>query len=145
MLKELRDRFLNTPLSFIIIGSVTSIVIARTYVLLGGDLNLTYYGVTFHHFFIGAIIVAVIGIAFFDLNEHHLKNRLLKSLLAFIFGMGFGMIIDEPTLLLVGGQSYTLDQYYSPLNLSIEFGILALLVVVLLVKVFVSSYRNNRK
>jgi hypothetical protein len=145
MVEKLKDRALRMPLTYIILGALVAIVSARTYVLLGGDLNLSYGGVTFHHFFTGAIIVAAIGVIVFELDGKYMRDRFTKSLLAFIFGTGLGMIIDESTLLLVGGQSYTLAQYYSPLNLSIEFGALGLLFALFLLRLFISSFSNKRR
>lgn len=144
MFRELRDRVLEEPLTYIIIGAVLAITLARTYVFLGGDLNLMYDGVTLHHFFFGAILVAIIGIIFFDLSEHHLKSRLKKSVLALFFGMGLGLMIDEANLLLVGGQNYTLAQYYSPTELSIESGVLILLFCVLMFRILVGSIRHRK-
>ncbi len=140
MLRKWRDEVLSNPLAYIIVGAVFAITIARIYVFLGGNTGFIFDGITIHHFFIGAFLLVIIGILSFTLSDHKSKSNLLRNPLALFFGFGFGLVLDEANIVLIGGQAYTLAQYYSAYAVSFEFGVIALLVAWL----FLGAYLRNR-
>lgn len=140
MLEKWRDAVLDNPLSYIIIGAVLAITLARMYVFLGGNTGFTIDGITIHHFFIGAFLLVIIGILSFTSSGRKSSSKSLNKALALFFGLGFGLVLDEANLILTGGQAYTLAQYYSTYNVSFEFGVIAFLLAWL----FLSTYLGNR-
>jgi hypothetical protein len=127
-LKEIKEYVLEASLLYIITGALTAITLARIYVFLGGSVELVVNGITFHHFFIGAFLMAIVGVLSFVIAEYKSTNVVSKKLLPFFFGLGFGLVIDEANLLLIGGQAYTLANYYDAYNIAFEFIVILLLL-----------------
>lgn len=127
-----RDSVLSNPLAYILIGAIVAIVVSRIYVFLGGFTSLTIDGVTFHHFFGGVALMAVVGILSFFLNDRARGSGIIRRVLALLFGIGMGFVIDEANLFLIGGQNYTLGQYYVPADIFTEFVIVAILFAALI-------------
>ena len=117
MVKSSGKKLLEQPSIYLLLGIVSSIVIARLYVYLGGNLDLGYDGIRFHHIFLGIILVIVSGIVFFALDEQLRRSNTAMCLTAFVFGFGVGLISDEANFLISVGQYYNLSNYYEPVNL----------------------------
>ena len=135
----------NNPFLYIVIGVVLAILIARSYVYLGGDVNLTVNGISFHHFFIGIILVISVGLASFLFYEEQRTNMVVKRILALLFGAGIGFIVDEANFFISAGQVYTLNQYYSAANISSETVIVIVLVALFVADAFLHSKIRNRR
>ncbi|MCL5009614.1 MAG: hypothetical protein M1433_01365 [Candidatus Parvarchaeota archaeon] len=142
------EKLVHNPILYVILGAITAILIARVYVLLGGSVTFTYDGIYLHHLFYGVILVAIVGILAFLFNDKLSEHNRLKKTLAFLFGLGLGLIIDESNLLILTGQEYSLTQYYSYYNIIIEFSVIILLIVALVVSVMTRAlldrYRKKR-
>ena len=131
---------------YIVIGVVLAILIARSYVYLGGDVNLTVSGVSFHHFFIGIILVISVGLASFLFYEEKQTNVLVKRTLALLFGAGIGFIVDEANFFVSAVQVYTMSQYYSSANITSETAIVIVLVILFVADTFFhSKIRGGRR
>jgi hypothetical protein len=120
MSRKTKKSLLNNTGLYLLLGIILAILVARAYVYMGGDLSISYYGIIFHHIFLGIILVLVSGFAFFSLNSMLSKNRLAMNLSAFLFGFGAGLITDEANFLVSVGEYYNLSNYYQPLNLYIN-------------------------
>ena len=97
---------------FILAGSLTAIVSARTYVALGGGLDFSIFNHTLHHFYYGVALLILAGIM--------KVKKVPESLIFFIVGLGLGYVCDEFDLLLSIGRPYTLQLYNAPLNLAAD-------------------------
>lgn len=120
-------------------GLVIAILIARSYVYLGGNIGLGYDGITFHHIFLGIILVLISGILFFTLNNLIYKNKKFMYSLAFIFGFGMGLITDETNFLVSVGENYNLSNYYQPLNIYSD-----VIFIGILICIFVYSFLKTK-
>ena len=143
--KKIKERVLESSLLYVIIGALTAITLARVYVFLGGSVALVVDGITLHHFFIGAFLMAIVGVLSFVMAEHKSINVILKRMFPFFFGLGFGLVIDEANLLLIGGQDYTLVNYYSIYNVVFEFVVILLLLGGLAIETLWRYRRNDPK
>ncbi len=125
---------------YLLLGIILAILVARGYVYFGGDLGLGYDGITFHHIFLGIILVLLSGITFFSFNSFLSKRKQAMNLLAFIFGFGTGLITDETNFLVSAGEYYNLSNYYQPLNVYVD-----VIFIILTFSLFIYSiFRRNR-
>lgn len=145
MLNGFRKALISNPLLYIIAGVLTAIAVARTYVLAGGTVDLYYAGILVHHFFIGIILVVVVGIATFVLYDEQLRNKAVKHTLAFLFGFGTGLIVDESNFFISAGQAYSLAQYYDVYNLLFESIIIIVLLALLFGNMYIRYLEGARK
>lgn len=106
---------------FALIGSLSAIISARSYVYSGGSLNFSLLGHELHHFYYGLSLLIIAGLL-------RIRNKAPESLIFFILGLGLGYIFDEFDLLLSIGNRYTMQLYDAPLNLAMD----VILVLVLL-------------
>ncbi len=139
MHKNKKDKLFRNTGFYVLLGAVSAILLARLYVYLGGNLSLGYDGITFHHIFLGIIIVLVSGMVFFSFNDYIHKNRKFMNILGFIFGFGAGLITDEANFLISIGHYYNLSNYYKPINLYVD---LAFIILIGLLFVY-SFFREN--
>lgn len=131
-----KGRLLRNSAFYLLLGIVLAILIARSYVYFGGNLSLGYGGVTFHHIFLGIILVLASGILFFSLNSSLNRNRAFMNILAFVFGFGAGLITDESNFLVSVGEYYNLANYYQPLNLYVDVTLMVVAAAMLLYSFF---------
>jgi Ca2+/H+ antiporter len=142
--KKILDSFLSNPLMYVLIGALLAIVVARTYVFLGGTTDVVINGITFHHFFFGVALIAVVGILAFIVNAKVLRNRRIMRFLAFLFGFGIGLVVDETNLFLIGGLNYTGFQYYLPADVVAEFVVVLIMFLALVITVIFDVYGGKR-
>ncbi|EGD71867.1 MAG: hypothetical protein CSMARM5_0064 [Candidatus Parvarchaeum acidophilus ARMAN-5_'5-way FS'] len=131
-----KKRILDNPSLYMLLGLVIAILIARSYIYLGGDIGLGYDGITFHHIFLGIILVLISGITFFSLNDLTHKNKKFMYSLAFIFGFGMGLITDETNFLVSVGENYNLSDYYKPLNTYVDVIFIGILLFIFVYSFF---------
>ena len=106
--------------SFTLAGSSLAILSARIYVLSGGNLNYSFLGYELHHFYYGISLLVLAGLL-------RIRNKVPESLNFFFVGLGLGYVTDEFNLLLSIGRSYTLELYYSPVNILMDFLLILIL------------------
>ncbi|MCL4406849.1 MAG: hypothetical protein M1573_02420 [Candidatus Parvarchaeota archaeon] len=137
----LRDRVLHNPFLYILAGILVGIGVARLYVFLGGNLNVQYDGIVFHHFFLGMLLVIVVGALVFLFYEKFSRSRRFRDFMALLFGFGVGLIVDEANFLVSTARLYSLSQYYSADNIYAEFGTLAVFAVIFFISLLVERKR----
>lgn len=141
MAKNVMRRIANQSAFYPFLGLLAAILIARTYVYLGGNLGLGYDGIVFHHIFLGIIIVVVSGFVFFAFNRKLAANKRAMDAMAFTFGFGTGLITDETNFLVSIGQYYSLVNYYNPLNFYVDAAFILLSFSILLFSLFSKRFR----
>ncbi len=124
---------LRNPTFFIFVGIVLAVLVARSYVALGGNLNYKIGGIVIHHFFIGIVIVLVSGLIFFPFYKSLSRHYKGMNLMAMLFGFGTGLIIDEANFLISTGETYSLIKYYSVYNTLVEITVLVAVAAIFLV------------
>lgn len=101
---------------YLLLGSITSIFLARSYVALGGPLALTYNGLVLHHFYYGLLFIVVGGLT--ALTYRVFMTPIFTRFLFLLIGGGLGLITDEINIITSVGHPYTLALYYAPVKSS---------------------------
>ena len=133
MNRTIKQVVLDNNVFYIVIGVALAIITARTYVLLGGNLNFSIGTIIVHHFFIGVALVVFTGILSFIYYDNLSGTSTARRVLATVFGFGTGLIIDEANFLVSNGQTYTLAQYYSNANTYTEIAAVTVIFLAFLI------------
>ena len=136
MARKLKDLLFKNTAFYLLLGIVLAVFIARAYVYFGGNLGLGYDGISFHHIFLGIILVIVSGFVFFAFNDRLAKNKMVMNVMAVIFGFGAGLITDEANFLISVGHYYNLSNYYQPINGYVDTVFIAIVVLLLVFSLF---------
>lgn len=105
--------------------SLLTVVIARISVLIVPNVDIYVFGINFHHFWLGLIIVLLSLIL--------IRARSVLGLI--IFGFGLGLMIDQFVFMILGGGGD--NEYWS----SIPFvGVVIMVVIFFIVRNRVSDF-----